>query len=204
LPADRGGCGDPGPFTALGVFLAMEAALARHDRAIEGAVVAIQGVGSVGGALAQRLVQAGARVLAADPDDANRAALPESVHVVEPARILDQVCDVLAPCGPARVIDAARAARVRCRIVCGAANNLLGDDAAAGVLQDRGVLLVPDFLANAGGLIHLAVALEGGDDAATLERLRVIPENLARLLATIDREGGEPSEIAGRLALDAG
>ena len=81
-----------------------------------------------------------------------------------------------------------------------AANNPLTDSAVAAVLQERGVLYVPDFLANAGGLIHLAVALESGDAATTLGRLQVIPDNLAEVQSAVKSAGGDTLSAAERLA----
>ncbi|MBW2282008.1 MAG: Glu/Leu/Phe/Val dehydrogenase [Deltaproteobacteria bacterium] len=203
LPRERGGCGDPGPFTALGVRMAMETALRSRGLSLAGARIAVQGVGSVGGFLVRYLCEAGAVVIAADPDLERLGELPDGVAVVTPGEILDVECDVLAPCGPARVIDASRADALRCAIVCGAANNTLAGDEAAAVMHGRGVLLVPDYLANAGGLIHLAVSREGGNDAASRERLRVIPENLDRVLARCQERGLEPMQAAEELVEDA-
>jgi leucine dehydrogenase len=67
-------------------------------------------------------------------------------------------------------------------------------------MWERGILYVPDYLANAGGLIHLAVALEGGDAEETRRRLQVIPENLERVLALAKSEGTDPQSVAERLA----
>jgi glutamate dehydrogenase/leucine dehydrogenase len=195
-----GGCGDPGPFTALGVRLAIRAALAECGLDVHGATIAIQGAGSVGSRLASLLLEDGARVIAADPSRDAVAALPAAVRVVDPQAVLATPCDVFAPCGPPRVIDAASAQRLHCRVVCGAANNPLGGDDAGQALARRGILYVPDFVANAGGLIHLATALEGGDDAASRERLAVIPENLAAVLACAKESDLTTAAAADRLA----
>jgi leucine dehydrogenase len=200
LPRERGGCGDPAPYTAEGVQLAIEAALRRTGRTVEGAIVAIQGVGQVGRALVDRLIAAGAQVIAADPQPAALETLPSGVRLVAPEQIATEACEVFAPCGPAGAIDAQVADSLDCRIVCGAANNPLSALSIGRRLAARGILYVPDFLANAGGLIHLAVALEGGDDAATTHRLRVIPENLDRVLAYAEASGADPALAAERIA----
>ena len=183
LPCGLGGCGDPGPFTARGVYMALVSAL---GGSLHGARVAIQGTGSVGGALAHLLVEGGAAVVASDPNPEALESLPHEVRVVDPGQITSVACEVFAPCGPAGVLDQKLADEIPCQVVCGAANNPLTDPAVAAVLQERGVLYVPDFLANAGGLIHLAVALEGGNAARTLERLQVIPENLEEVLSAVE------------------
>ena len=203
LPRRLGGCGDPGPFTAAGVQLAMEAALAHLGRALERAKVAIQGVGRVGSVLVERLLDAGASLVVADPKPKALQNLPEGVQVVLPEEITALECDVFSPCGPSAVIDARVAEELRCRVICGGANNPLERIEVAEQLAARGVLYVPDFLANAGGLIHLAVALEGGDDAASRERLRVIAENLEEVLAYAEAQHVNPALAAERLALAA-
>ncbi len=203
LPRELGGCGDPGPFTALGVELAIRAALAHVGRELAGAHVAVQGVGSVGRALALALCRAGARVTAADPAPRALEGLRDDVRVVEPGALLRTECDVLAPCGPPGVIGPAEVESLRCAVVCGAANNPLADAGTAGLLEARGILYAPDFVANAGGLIHLAVALEGGDDAGTRARLSVIPENLERVLVHAKSRGIDSARAAEELALAA-
>jgi leucine dehydrogenase len=200
LPRERGGCGDPSPYTARGVCLAIEAALGRSGRALEGAIVAVQGIGHVGRALIDDLVGAGAHVIASDPEPAALSSLPEGVRVVPPDQIATEACEVFAPCGPSGVIDADVADALDCRIVCGAANNPLSELSIGRRLAARDILYIPDFLANAGGLIHLAVALEGGDEAASYARLRVIAENLERVLAYAESCGGDPAVAAERIA----
>lgn len=203
LPRELGGCGDPGPFTAEGVELAMRAALAHLGRELAGARVAVQGVGSVGRALVQRLCRAGARVTAADPAPRALEGLPSAVRVVAPEEIARVACEVFAPCGPPAVVGDPLGESLACAVVCGAANNPLAAPGVARRLEARGILYVPDFVANAGGLIHLAVALEGGDDAGTRRRLAVIPENLERVLAHAKARGVDTALAAEELALAA-
>ena len=203
LPRDAGGCGDPGPFTALGVELAIQAALAHVGVALGGAHVAVQGVGNVGRVLVEALCRAGARVSAADPVPRAVSGLPREVRVVPPDDVARLRCDVFAPCGPPGVVTDALARSLDCRVVCGAANNPLASAAVAQYLDARGILYVPDFVANAGGLIHLGVALQGGDDAATRRRLAVIPENLERVLERAKARGVDPARAAEELALAA-
>jgi len=180
LPKRLGGCGDPGPFTARGVQLALEAALASRGMRLSEVRVAIQGMGNVGRDLAVGVLAAGARVVAADPRSETHSL--DGIDWVAPEEILEQRAEVFAPCGPPGVIDPSVAARLSCSIVCGGANNPLSELAVAAQLKQRDILYVPDFLANAGGLIHLAVALEGGSEADSLRHLEVIPENLERVL----------------------
>ncbi len=197
LPRRLGGCGDPGPFTARGVYMALVSAL---GGSVHGARVVVQGTGSVGGALVRLLIEAGASVVASDTNPEALESLPHEVRVVDPGQVTAAPCEVFAPCGPAGILDRKLAEEIPCQVVCGAANNPLTDPGVAALLQGRGVLYVPDFLANAGGLIHLAVALEGGDAATTLEHLQVIPDNLADVLTAVRLEGGDTLSAAERLA----
>ncbi len=204
LPESLGGCGDPGPWTARGVLLALAGTAAELGSALDRLHVAIQGVGSVGAALAVSLLDAGARVSVADPrasalDRLRQLALGRAFDAVAPGQILDVACDVLAPCGPPGVIDVERAGQLRCRAVCGAANNPLTGPEVAAALARRGILYVPDHLANAGGLIRLAVALEGGGPARLDKALSVIPENLARVLERSKARGIDPLSAAREL-----
>ena len=183
LPERVGGAGDPAPFTALGILRALEPATARAGFSLRGARVAVQGVGNVGAELIQLLLAAGAEVFAADVSVEALSRLPTSVTRVAPDEVLEVECDIFAPCGPGNVIDLESAERIECRVVCGGANNPLVTPDVACKLAERGIIYVPDFVANAGGVIHLALSLEGGDADETRNYLNVIPENVEAVLA---------------------
>jgi leucine dehydrogenase len=153
--------GDPSPWTALGTFHGMRASLIHSGRGddFSGITVAIQGVGHVGQNLCKLLTDAGAKVIVAD---INKKSVKFAVDTygctaIHDADILTTECDILAPCALGNVIDGSSVQNLRCTILCGAANNILGDpeeDAVA--LKTAGILYAPDFVVNAGGLIHLA------------------------------------------------
>jgi leucine dehydrogenase len=151
--------------TAEGVFLG--AGVALELLGIDewrGQRIAIQGLGAIGLHLAMLARRAGARVVATDFDAARagRAADTMPLQIVEPDQIWDVDCEVFAPCGAGGVLDRRAAERLRCRIVCGAANNPLADDAAGDLLAARGILLAPDLIVNAGAVIRgCAPALPG-------------------------------------------
>lgn len=183
LPERVGGAGDPGPFTALGVLRALEPAIVHAGISLRGARVAVQGCGNVGTDLIRLLVAEGADVVATDVSEEALAELPEGVQRVAPDQIMSQECDIFAPCGPGGVVGPEAAAAMECRIICGAANNPLSEPAVAVTLAERGIIYVPDFVANAGGVIHLAISLEGGDAERSRKYLNVIPENVEAVLA---------------------
>lgn len=173
-----GGCGDPSPMTARGVLRAMQAA-ARWlwgEPSLAGRVVVVAGVGKVGRSLARMLVDEGAAVQVADVDPAAvaRATRELGVEAVAPEAAHQVSCDVFAPCALGGVLDEATVPALGCRAVVGSANNQLADPSLAKALDDAGVLYVPDYIANAGGLITVAGELRGEPPervAAAVERI---------------------------------
>jgi leucine dehydrogenase len=153
--------GDPSPHTAQGVVNAMKAALkyVGKNGDFKGLTVALQGVGNVGYNVAKILSTAGAKILAADinPTNLEKAVRECGVKAVTEAEILTCTCDILAPCALGGVIDGHIANQLNCAILCPGANNVLDDpDEDAVILKGRDIVYVPDFIANAGGVIHLA------------------------------------------------
>lgn len=152
--------GDISEHTAIGVRHGMRACLEFTGlRGAGGACrtrVAIQGAGSVGMLLARILKQEGMKLLVADIDSdrAEAAAKQLGAERVSPEEILTADCDVLAPCALGGVITRENAAKIRARIVCGSANNILESPEAGDMLAQRGIVYAPDYLVNAGGLIR--------------------------------------------------
>ena len=166
--------GDPSPWTAMGTFHGMKACLihAGLGESFDGKVVAMQGVGSVGQNLCKLLTEAGATVKVADIKQENIDLVVEEYGCTQVSNdeILTTECDILAPCALGGVIDGMLVQQLKCPIVCGAANNILGDPEEDGAaLKQAGILYGPDFVVNAGGLIHLA-GLHLGMSEETLQQ----------------------------------
>jgi leucine dehydrogenase len=179
--------GDPSPWTALGVFASIEAALAwKFDRPVAGAKVTVQGVGAVGSDLARRLVDAGAIVTVADINRAKAQRVAESLHayVVEVSEIHKIKADVFAPCALGGVFDTRVVSELGAAIVCGAANNQLADPAAGRALLERGVLYCPDYLVNAGGIIAVDGETAGASSLAIAPDVLKIADRLLGILRT--------------------
>jgi leucine dehydrogenase len=161
----NGGSGDPSPMTARGVVAAIRSCLhsAFRDASLHGRRVAIQGAGKVGYSLAGLLSSQGAEVVVADTDVDNlgRAVRDFAVETLPPEAILEAECDVLAPCALGGVLTDESIARLKCRIVCGSANNQLEGVADADAMRRAGILYAPDFIVNAGGLISVADEMTG-------------------------------------------
>ena len=190
--------GNPGPSTAYGVFVGMRAAirhkLGRDDFA--GVHVAVQGLGSVGYALAERLAAAGARLTVADVDRtrAARAGSELGATVVGIDEILSTAADVLSPCALGAVLTEASIAALDVAVVAGAANNQLATPADGARLQARGILYAPDYVINAGGIINVVAEYLGDGDAdAVSARVARIEHRLADIFAAAD-DSGEPTD----------
>lgn len=210
--AEHGGSGDPAPGTAIGVFHGILACGRRvfGSNELAGRTVLVQGVGAVGGRLVELLHEVGATILVSDVDRqrAYESAGAVGGGVVEPAEVPGTSCDIYAPCATGAVLSAETIPALRCSIVAGAANNQLETPQDAGRLQEAGILYAPDYVINAGGVIHLAgYERFGWDDAAVASRLAGIGQTLAEVFEASDREGITTADAADRLArrrLDAG
>ena len=204
LPEDLGGLGDPSPFTALGVHAAMRAC-AEHRFGIAGLAgrsVAVVGAGHVGEALARMLAADGARVIVSDIDEGKRALASElpGATWMSPGEAMLAEVDVLAPCALGGVLDETTVTQLGAGIVCGAANNQLAHDALAGELAHRGIDYVPDFVANAGGLVLVAAELGGAGPDGARDAIRGIEGAVERLLGFADDRGSTPLAAAYEIA----
>jgi leucine dehydrogenase len=195
---------DPSPWTALGVFAGIRAALSCADQDLDGSHVVIQGAGHVGADLARRLAGAGCRVSVADVDRTRAASVARDVggSMVDPQEALTTTCDVLAPCATARVITHSNVDALRCRIVAGGANDVLAAHDLAGLLAGRGIVYAPDFVINAGGVIHIhALRSEWGPDKLR-ESLLAIGDRVAGIITEGRRRRRTPVAVAEEMASD--
>ena len=170
-PASLGGTEARQPATGLGVVYTTEAVLEHLGRGLRGLRVAIQGFGNVGATVAVELHRRGARIVAVsdvtgglvNPDGIDVPAVvtahardgsvlaPELGAVVDRSDVLTVPCDVLIPAALECQITDENAGELRCEVVVEAANGPTTPEADA-ILARRGVLVVPDVLANAGGV----------------------------------------------------
>ena len=204
LPSENGGAGgDPSPWTALGVFLSIEAAVVhRLDRSLGGVRVGVQGLGHVGFELCRKLHAAGARLLVSDVDPERVAAAREQfgAESVAPANMLEAPMEVFAPCAMGGVLTRTSVARLQAEIVCGAANNQLESEAQGRELAECGILYAPDYLVNAGGIISVACEHLGEARASVEHRVAQIPHRLRRLLQRSEEEHRPMNELADETA----
>src|SRR5690349_19795768 len=126
-PGDVGG--DPGPHTALGVFLGVKAAVkwALGKESVKGLHIALQGAGSVATGVALHACAEGARLSIADVDEAKAHKLAERSggKIVSPDEILGLDADVLSPCALGAVLNETTIPQLKVPLIAGAANNQL-------------------------------------------------------------------------------
>ncbi|HEX4218935.1 MAG TPA: Glu/Leu/Phe/Val dehydrogenase dimerization domain-containing protein [Acidimicrobiales bacterium] len=193
---------DPSPWTALGVFAGISASLSCTGISLPGAHVVVQGAGHVGADLARRLAVAGCRISIADVDAARACAVAREIggRVIDPEAAVTAACDVLAPCATAKVVDRCTVDSLQCRIVAGGANDVLATGDVAACLAQRGIVYVPDFVINAGGVIQIhAVRSAWGPDK--LEgSLLAIGDRVARIVSEAERTGRTPVAVAEEMA----
>jgi leucine dehydrogenase len=201
IPRDGHFGGDPSPKTAYGVFVSIDEAVRRHlgRDSLAGVTVAVQGLGAVGSALCAFLHEAGAKLVVADVNEARVQAAKHryGASVVSVERILFEPVDVLAPCALGAVLNPASVDDIRAQIVAGAANNQLASLVDGDRLQARGILYLPDFLVNAGGIVSVAREYLGtGDEASVMTEVGRIRNRVSELLDRMKDSKLSPARIA--------
>jgi glutamate dehydrogenase (NAD(P)+) len=207
--------------TGRGVFFCLEETLARRGEAIEGLKVVIQGFGNVGSLFARFVVDAGATVVGLSDSSGGRyheAGLDLAEAAAHKARggrlidfgdgepvtneeLLELPCDVLAPCALELVLTEENADRVKAGIVLEGANGPTTPDADA-ILERNGILVVPDVLSNAGGVVVSYFEWVQGlqelfwSEGEVNQRLRAIVSNAYRETWDLHESRGVPLRVA--------
>lgn len=191
---------------AYGTFLALRAAVAhRHGTAdLSGCRVAVQGLGKLGMRLCHYLHDAGAKLFVADPqaERLDEAVGRFGATPVPIDRILSTEADVLSPNAFGDVLCDATLPRIRAGIVVGGANNQLRSPRHGVELHRRGILYVPDYVANAGGLIDVAMEGPAYRPAEVLRACDAIRHTTGGLLREAQHLRISPAELADQIAAD--
>jgi len=203
---EKGGAGDSGPPTAIGVFSGIRAVCEQlfGDPSPAGKRVLVQGAGSVGGRLIQLLKQAGAEVLFSDMDPAVVQHFRDKIGLefVAPEEVFDCLCDLFAPCALGGVLNRKTIPRLKCLAVAGAANNQLAEPADAQRLWGRQVLYAPDYAVNIGGAVAIVgIEAMGWSRPQAEEQVRKkVRQSLRRIFETSASEGIDTESAARRIA----
>ncbi|MGH6651033.1 MAG: Leu/Phe/Val dehydrogenase [Sphingopyxis sp.] len=202
VDARRAG-GDPSPWTAQGVFDAMEAGAAHaFGSSLKGLTVAVQGTGNVGGELCRRLADAGAELVIADVQPERRDRLEKilGARVVDVDAIAGVEADIFAPCALGGALTPESVAAMKAKLICGGANNQLATPDVADLLVRRGIAYVPDYVANAGGIVSVTAEYLGENRAHVVARVGQIGPRVAALLEEAARRRLSPALVADQMA----
>jgi leucine dehydrogenase len=195
------GSGDPSPWTAIGCEFAVRATLERvfGSQDVSSRRIAVIGLGSVGGRLAELLHEGGAELVVADVDQSKRELAQRlGAEWTDPLSALTADVDLIAPCALGGVLNDDTVPALRCKAIAGAANNQLADDSLEARIAERGILWAPDFVCNAGGIINICVELEpeGYDSARADVNVRVVGDTLRTIFDSAAASGTTPLAAA--------
>ena len=200
----HGGSGDPSPFTAYGVLQGLMAALQHRfgDEEVGKHSYAVQGLGHVGMEFVKLLRERGAKIFVTD---INKELVEQAVEdfgaeAVAPDAIYDVAADVYSPCALGGTVNTQTLPRLKARIICGAANNQLADNAIGDEVSKRGILYVPDYAVNAGGVMNVSLEIDGYNRERAMRMMRTIYHNLGRIFAIAERDGIPTYLAADRMA----
>ena len=197
--------GDPGPFTARGVYLGIKAA-AKYRLGCDsmaGVHVAIQGVGSVGGGVARLLAADGAKLTLADVNEARRDALANELDgdVAGVNEFMTLQADIFSPNALGAILGAASIAALNVAVIAGGANNQMATPQDASRVFDRGILYAPDYVINAGGIINVGLEYLGNVRVKEVnDRIDDIPNRLCTIWDESAAEKIPAAVVADRMA----
>lgn len=203
---DKGGSGDPSPWTAKGVFQAMLAACERRygSKDLKGKTVSVQGTGHVGMYLIELLKEAGAKIYACDTNEAALKVAKDKfgVEVVSTDAIYDVNAQIYSPSAIGQTVNPQTIKRLKCEIIVGAANNQLLDSSLYQMINDKKITYCPDFLVNAGGVISVGGEyIPGGwNKAWVTQKVMNIYNTTHKVLEQSERRNKFPEIVAVELA----
>ncbi|WP_086428013.1 Glu/Leu/Phe/Val family dehydrogenase [Staphylococcus cornubiensis] len=201
-----GSSGNPSPMTALGVYYAMKrtAKEAFGSDSLDGKTVAVQGVGNVAYHMCKFLHEEGAKLIVTDINEeaVQRAVNDFNAEAVGINDIYQVEADIFAPCALGGILNDHTIPELKVKMVCGSANNqLLEEDKHGQMLEERGIIYAPDFVANSGGVINVADELYGQYNRERAEKkVKNIYEQMDKIFTIAKEEGILPLQAAEHLA----
>jgi leucine dehydrogenase len=200
----HGGSGDPSPFTAYGTLQGLLAALSVKfgNEDVGKYKYAVQGAGHVGMEFIKLLREQGAKVYVTD---INQELVKQAVNeygciAVGLDEIYDTDADVYSPCALGGTVNDQTLPRLKCKIICGAANNQLANDAIGEEVEKRGILYAPDYAVNAGGVMNVSLEIDGYNRERAMRMMRTIYINVGRIFEIAKRDNIPTFKAADRMA----
>ena len=205
-PDYMGGSGDPSPLTAYGVYVGMKAAAKKAwgNDSLTGKKVLVQGAGNVGQYLMGHLVEEGAKVFVCDINEAKLKQAKgkyAAIEVISNDNIFDREFDIYAPCALGATVNTEAINKMKCPVIAGAANNQLADENVHGpMLVEKGIIYVPDFLINAGGIINISIELDGYNKDRAINTVGKIYNRTLEIFDLAEKEKVHTQLAAMRIA----
>ena len=201
----QGGAGDPSPVTAWGVFQGIRACLevVYGSPDVSGRTIAIQGVGNVGYHLGRYLNERGAKLLYTDISERKLRKIQEDFggKIIDEEEFYSTECDVLAPCAVGGILNKDTIPKIRAPIVAGGANNQLDDEESDGtLLEEAGITYAPDYVINAGGLIHVYAELKGFPEEKAMSDASLIFDTVKRVINKAKSLGITTTDASNQVA----
>lgn len=194
-------------FTALGGFTGIRA-VAKYiwnKPDLNGLKIAVQGLGGTGRDLSRQLHEAGAQLFVADiNEDAVRYVVDHyGATRVAPDEIHSQEVDIFAPCALGGIINDQSISEIKAKAICGLANNQLATPEHGVMLMEKGIVYVPDYVVNAGGMMGAGTRIFS---QPTIEesnnRVLELYDIILNLLEKAHKENRPTSEVADEIALE--
>ncbi len=203
--ATVGASGNPSPFTAYGVYCSIKAAVKhklKRDN-LDGLTVAIQGVGETGGRLSELLAKDNCKIIAADINETNTSKLKSKISFTQVGtdEIYDVKCDIFAPCALGGTLNSETIPRLQCSIVSGSSNNQLLEESDGELLVKRSILYVPDYAANAGGVINISCEIDQQyNEKTAMKQTAAIEKIVLEILQKADAQSLPTNKVADMIA----
>lgn len=200
----EGKSGNPSPVTAFGVFRGILAGVNEifGSDDLTGKVVAVQGLGAVGYTVCQYLHEAGAKLYVTDirKESIDRAVNDFGAIAVAPDEIYKVECDIFAPCAMGASINDFTVEQLKCKIVGGSANNQLAEERHGDMLKEKGILYIPDFVINSGGVINVFEEIRGYNKDRAMTKASNIYNVCKKVFEISNKENIPTYKAAERMA----
>ena len=200
----HGGSGDPSPFTAYGTLQGLMATLNRKygDEEVGKYSYSVQGLGHVGMEFVKLLKERGAKIFVTDINKqlVDKAVSEYGAEAVGLDDIYDVPVDVYSPCALGGTVNEQTLPRLKAKVICGAANNQVANNAIGDEVEKRGILYAPDYAVNAGGVMNVSLEIDGYNRERAMRLMRNIYHNVGSIFELSEREGIAPQYAADRIA----
>ena len=203
LPENMGGGGNPSPVTAYGVYVSMKASAKEvwSNDSLSEKKILVQGIGHVGEVLVAHLTKEGAKIFINDISEERLKEVAKlyKAEIVSADKMFDLDIDIYAPCALGATVNDDTLGKLKCKIICGAANNQLANENIHGeAVGKQGILYAPDFVVNAGGIINVYYELEGYNRERAMAHAEKIYDTTYNIFQIAKKEG-LPNYMAANL-----